>query len=1084
MLPCSVTAVGDCGPLPLGEGGVQEALVKLVTSLTGGELYPFSQGLSLERRCLLNSKLRGGKRWLSKSASQFDKFSFLKAEPVWSTLPSVTLERIAKAERKTLQRLMDFWGAIEDNLLMACPEAFVFKAKDSIVQKIWRWTVSTVLNGGVGYATKLWKNFSRIVKARAIRSKREPAPIRGIPFFNEEGKLAFPDSPVWDWLGVILRQGCDSKSQMTRVLHLVGTRGTPAPTKSEMQEGINEHGSIVTSDPGELSLKPSILRKVALRLGHYAKSRTVGTHSVAHLSLSNSASFDSSRRSGGRASGFATKYAKWANTRSDETLFKTTIFGEPYTLVKGYRVFETMCRVTLPQFSSGSLIKSDNSFDIEVDPMDFKFEDRIFGLDGRTGYQLFQFSIEEGIKRGVLAGDPFYSLDNPLRVVGTPSVRVVPIGEPGFKTRTITVTEDWETEFLSPFGHELTAKLSAIPSASAGLTAAAQAYEWIKRVSLLPTIDEESGLSLLTSDLSQASEYLRHDVTGIILDGFCDGVGITTPYTKLATKLLTQPHFLEDASGPYVYDYMGMCTRRGCLMGNPGTKGALTLTMIVAEELAFLDYQGRQIGLSLEEMLEREEPASNWRCFAAAGDDHLAIGPELYLELIDFYLELLGAKINLEMCYISKIGAYFSEEAILRTSQNCLYSKAMPWDRPYDNHCHVDALKVRLLSPCEKVTLVREEKNVAIGKSKFLLKKLEWLPPGFGPLRGLALARFKQRFAHMIPWDNPMVYMPHSLGGLAFPGGVDLDERIERLSPVLFKAIAIALKERTAENAFLRKALWLMSSNTTFRGITMRTAAEDQLKAIFTLFTGDSILGEEAMRQHLGLTEIVWARTRWRDKISLAKKAGYLSLSEAIQLFERPTYFKEVLSGISSKMKVEPLYLDFIEMQKELDSYCEDFNMVYDDIKSCEGFKEIYKIYEKTRAKWFERQAFIETYAYSLIPLSEECDKKLVLREVDEEDDLSNKSFSTTPINLRVRQIERIIRRYLPTTRIEDSDRAVFNDFVIDYGECPQRYLIPTEVVFIPSARIKDLCTLATPLKAASEWVDAQHRPLTTIKLL
>jgi len=783
--------------------------------------------------------------------------------------------------------------------------------------------------------------------------------------------------------------------------------------------------------------------------------------------MSDSASYDSSRRNGGRAGGFGKKFALWANEPAPESKQGVTLFGKPYWLEAGTPRFHTMCRSADKKLmKSAQLIESDNQFEIDVDVFNYKYEDRIFGLDGETGYQMLQFAIEEGIEAGYLQGSPYYDKDNPLRSTGKPhSVRVVPIGEPGLKVRTITVSEDWVTQFLSPFGHDLVSNLALIPAATAGLGASAQLYEWCKRAAYAEGIDDVEALEFLTSDLTQASEYLEHVVSKRLLKSFCDGAGLTGPYVDLAIVLLATPCFLEKCEGPITYEYMGRTTVRASPMGFPGTKGTLTLTMLVAEEAAFTEWASKRYGRDIAS-IRADPPRLPWRIFSTAGDDHLASGPREYLELIGIHLVKLGAMLNIDKCYISALGAYFTEEMLLRTRRNRLCLKRPIWEVPYEGTCHVDALKVRLLSRCSKVTLVQDEKNPALGKSRDFLRKLEWLnhptagPTGFQGFADFALARFRYRFNRLIDWGSALTYFPRNLGGLGFPlkrglGHIELLDMYSLLPSAVQEAIALVV--RGDANEYVKHALWLYSSNTTFRGMTMRTGAEDQLKAIFTQFVGDTITNEDALRALLeekGVNVQRWSLLRQRDKQRLARSVGYVSLSEAIQQFERPTYFKEVLASLSGLLQEDVAHRTMMVWEENLDQICREDDLTYDQVR--EAFPSEYNSFVKSRNDWFARQAYIETWAFTLVPGHQGEGKIPAEPRV-------TRSFNSTPLVQRPAQMDRIIRRHLPTRLSLEERLTVMSNYLLEVGDsippAPSK-----DVVWIRSSRIVDLCTLSTPI--------------------
>jgi hypothetical protein len=378
------------------------------------------------------------------------------------------------------------------------------------------------------------------------------------------------------------------------------------------------------------------------------------------------------------------------------------------------------------------------------------------------------------------------------------------------------VAEDWVTLFLSPIGHELNSWLEYHPSAKAGMGAAAQAYEYVRT----SNGGVESQHYFLTSDLTQASEMLVREYLRPALLRFAMEVGLKGAYIKAAIHLLTGARRI--AAGPPHYPYVGMTTKRGCLMGDPGTKCALMLNMLIAEELAY-----RQYTLP-PSAWHAKTPKKLWRQFVAAGDDHFARGPREYLEAITRNLIDSGAEISLEKSYLSKIGGYFTEELILNLPDTIWYEvdPANPkrylrlQDRDYARTAHVDSVKIRLLSPCSKLTAESfDEGNPAVGKWMYLCKKIAWLPPALkGTLSQLVCDRFHYRFNRFVDWDDVFTYIPHQFGGLHFPcasSAVLFDKIIEL--PEIVKAAMCAVCEADCPYA-IRSALYSYRANSSYRG--------------------------------------------------------------------------------------------------------------------------------------------------------------------------------------------------------------------------------------------------------------------------
>jgi len=237
----------------------------------------------------------------------------------------------------------------------------------------------------------------------------------------------------------------------------------------------------------------------------------------------------------------------------------------------------------------------------------------------------------------------------------------------------------------------------------------------------------------------------------------------------------------------------------------------------------------------------------------------------------------------------------------------------------------------------------------------------------------------------------------------------------------------------------------------------MRTGAEDQLKAIFTQFVGDTITNEDALRALLeekGVNVQRWSLLRQRDKQRLARSVGYVSLSEAIQQFERPTYFKEVLASLSGLLQEDVAHRTMMVWEENLDQICREDDLTYDQVR--EAFPSEYNSFVKSRNDWFARQAYIETWAFTLVPGHQGEGKIPAEPRV-------TRSFNSTPLVQRPAQMDRIIRRHLPTRLSLEERLTVMSNYLLEVGDsippAPSK-----DVVWIRSSRIVDLCTLSTPI--------------------
>ncbi|APG77156.1 RNA-dependent RNA polymerase [Beihai narna-like virus 21] len=1014
-----------------------------------------------------------GYKWFAKRARVVDRLNWLKSHAPWDKLSRDVRHKLSLCDHERLDRLINCLLGIEDSWLLSSPEGW--RSNLPFKEKIWKWAISLGVHGPSSQnLVKAWKSFTSHVKAVASRSL-EPYPklVSSFPF-QRKGTLCplLLEQAGLCWLSEIVSDGLQTKDQGTRIMHLVSTRGLPSPCISDIRAGLNDHGNVIAGPRPDFIEDPDRIRILFLmgkRLGRLAKSyKKEGWTSSAHLSLSNSAAMESSRRKGGRAVSIGARYGPWANEVSTVDEYGHTIFGMPYNRTVGYRRYQTMCRHVIDK-GGEDLLETQELKEFCTDLSEFKHEDLMAGLDQYTGYQLLQFSFEEGIRLGTIKAKPFIPLEDKgkfsFKLDRYPHVRASPIGEPGGKVRTITVAEDWLTTLLSPYGHEMVANLRLVPAARAGLSRTYQAYEWIKRLGHYKEIDKVKDLYFLTSDLTQASEYLEHCYLRPLLRGFVEGAEIDSPYMQLCIELLTYPRVLE---GPkdYVFDLDRTC--RGSLMGDPGTKSALMLMMLASEEEAYLRYTGEISGKTFEQMLGRPDRPSPWRCFASAGDDHIAIGPIRYLRLIKSVLGWNGAVVSQEKAFISKTTSFFTEELVLRTPEVKFYDERPLWERDYSSHLKVEALKVRLFSPCSKVTEVRTETNPAFGKTRDLVQKLAWLDESWKDLQTVAVSRFYQRMNRFIDFRSPYIYLPKWLGGLNFVPRPDEAESFSLID--LAETIPDAIRQafgaclRNAGNFRLENILKSYSSGTSFRGLNSKTLVEEQLRAIFEM-VGDSKT-ESEMREILGISPEEWVRHSRKNRRMEAQRKGFIEFGEALQLFERPTYFKEVLVSLPTYMREEPKKIEYDRLRRSMRTVLLSAGIPKHEWE--ELFPQEAAQLKAAQESWFARQAYMEANAFSLIDGSR-SNALRALPKPSLEEDFKTRSFKQREADLLCDILETFDMN--PSLEEREANEKEFSNFVATWdGQI--RFEPPrSDAIYIQRKRIAEtLCTLQTPLDEAGMW--------------
>jgi hypothetical protein len=212
-------------------------------------------------------------------------------------------------------------------------------------------------------------------------------------------------------------------------------------------------------------------------------------------------------------------------------------------------------------------------------------------------------------------------------------------------------------------------------------------------------------------------------------------------------------------------------------MGEPLAKPSLTLLNLAIEELSFLQSIGR------EDVLFCDNPSPNrdWRLVHIGGDDHIAWGPQTYLDLITSNHLKCGSHIDPGKHGSSKIAVKYTERVLF--VQNFQYKQPIH-KADYSLSMIVDSVKVRLLERGQSTLIKKDNKNVAVGKAGQIGGCLKWLPrdPKYWPDSHKTMIRdlFVIRMGPLLPsrtlypkcaW---VPYLPKILGG--YEMAIDNDE--------------------------------------------------------------------------------------------------------------------------------------------------------------------------------------------------------------------------------------------------------------------------------------------------------------------
>jgi hypothetical protein len=831
---------------------------------------------------------------------------------------SVT-DKICKMNYQSLKRLSNVVEAINDNLIMSTPENVRRFREMPAYIKVMKWAYSlAVFNSDK--VCKQWKKFSVCLRWKALQSLTEDPEIPDdFPGFGDERSNLSELPPIWaelcPWLLGVWGRGVVSKAESTRLLHLVTSRNFPAATKSNRDASLLLHAETLASVPVITEERAEILHLLSVQIGRSVKRlKPNNFKSLGHLSLTSSASIDSSVKEGGRAAEVAVKFRNWSTFVPDQDSSQETWFGLPYRLIAGRPRWQTMCReepVHLPHHEFAESCEA-----MELDFENFKLEDPLYGLDAVTGYQLLQWSIEEGLANSCLSGTPYRSADDPLRMGRiAPSIKSSAIGEPGAKSRVVTVGEDWLTVFLQPFSHHLLGLAKLHPSVTAGLTRGWQLYEWVKRLRNAGPVTNQLTY-FLSSDLSRATDFCTHEYSTRMVEGYMEGVEETSTYLQVSAKLLCSTRRYETS----LEGYSDMLTRRGILMGDPGAKLVLTLHNLCAEWEAYFRSEFGMLGHSDSEFLCRLRQAKGattraWRHFACSGDDHIAQGPIKYLRRITTNHGLNGMSVSWTQNFLSSVGAFYCEEMLFTVGlkRDEIWGVETPLHlRSYLRTPHIDAMKLRLFSPCAKECEGKDEPNPAIGKARQMQGMLAWLGGGFEAMVPMASARFEQRMEGFLPTLLSTRYLPVKLGGIGSPSFHRSKSELRKIfreeTPWIHLQSIKDVFDGTA-NLLVRRCLANFATNARARGVSS-DAVQEQVKEV--LSNAELTLGvdDSGLQLLAGVPDVDWAHMRFSDKVTIAKRHGLTTVDDAINIIDRPYLFRNMLAPEVSRRHGEDPYKD------------------------------------------------------------------------------------------------------------------------------------------------------------------------------
>jgi len=766
-----------------------------------------------------------------------------------------------------IRRIEDFVHGVVDTLLLFDQALFTRDGNHPREpgQRVIRYLVRMILTVGpygLGTVMSYWKEFCSYLYNKAARFETKlPTPSPRNFFFRGLG--SHPDiHRILE--GELDKRLCEKFAHLTSTRHLAcGDR------RAEKAAKLRFLSTVETPYPVDVKFLNSI-SDLATRIGEKCLSFPGVRAGRPHISMNSAGSYYLTVKDGGRGAELReaiTPLLKYSPPVDEEI---ETPFGV-LKCPKGEPRWRHWCRDTpytwYQDTDFGEVIK-----------------DEYFGhIDGEKYHPYYQ-GFDEHIGKQILVCAFLEYTSWSKTGLGIPC-RVLTVPEPGYKARIVTTGPFWLTVLQQSLAHVCKTYLSAHPSARSSLQKTDQAWQALY---LMSGKEYPKDFSCLSSDLSEATDHIPKEVGITLLSGFIKGAGIRSNLVSTCLELLRMPRTFISSEG------VSETQTRGVMMGEPLTKSILTILNLVVEEYAMRKFLKVNFKIS-------DYDSPKWRTYHVGGDDHLAIGPKPYLDLITECHIKCGSKISPGKHGISQTLVKYCEK-VLQINQ--IYK---PFNvqtindstEAYEACPFVDSVKVRLLSPLTKSFEVSADKNVAIGKGLSLGRTLKWLNRDHFSLKWTRMVRdrFFQRMGSLLPDRTSGVYWqllaPTWWGGLDlyFPDEIGkLQEKLPELTLSIMEAVASGDPKGPDEAKLLSKLL----TNYSYRGYRLAesdvTSMNNHLKDVIQQLPTTTWW---ELRKEYDPEGVKSAK----DIAGLADQDGWKGEEDILDELMRPVLFKEILLG-------------------------------------------------------------------------------------------------------------------------------------------------------------------------------------------
>lgn len=664
------------------------------------------------------------------------------------------------------------------------------------------------------------------------------------------------------------------------------SRHLPCGGKQASMKALIAYKENLTRPPSVSAHLLDELSNMAFRFGQQMSSFV--DLDLAHISLNSAGDPDYPKKEGGRVRSVLESVRPMLNfiPTEDETI---SILGYNVFCLAGRRRWTFWFRRVPLWFNGEPDPELGTEYTSNIEGVDYK---SAWGFDYALGQQIYLCALlvvrdlTENFSKQVSSGD------FPCRVTLLP--------EPGGKVRSVTTSPWWNIIIQQGPAHVIRGVLRGDRECRDGLSRENQAYMFLDHMSTMGIEGLPKNYSVLSSDLSEATDRLGWDVLENMVMPFTSGLGIEDEGFLLAISLVLTPRkiFLPDNST--------IISCSSVAMGEPMAKGFLCLYGKLVQKIALNRYVRGQYDLSIRSRVFDPVWKLDGIAFSIGGDDHIQVGPTELNNLLTSTHRAYGSSISASKHGVSRTAVKYCENFLVFKAVD-LRINAKAHQENIEISPFLETLKMKLFSTSEVALATSEEKNVSIGKAIGLTNLLRWFPASLITQneRILIRDRFLQRMGEFLPHRivgspprvNPLfaqLLLPRFLGGLGLATSIEEEEYAIRYAPlptIEFLHDLCRFKEDPGtfdDESRMRllsmgRVLSSFTSNSFVRGVDVFRSLKVERS---TIFNGRLILSSEVS-------------TNFPDKASLkrAEKTGLIEVGSLVRERTRLEIFFSLLSG-------------------------------------------------------------------------------------------------------------------------------------------------------------------------------------------